>query len=80
MNYTPDWVPAVAGAYLVGGCVRDLLLGRTPADYDVAVTDARTALKGTDLVVTAHATHLAVLKRVTAPRWYAQFSGEFRGF
>jgi poly(A) polymerase len=27
-------------AYLVGGCVRDLLLGREPADYDVA-TDAR---------------------------------------
>jgi poly(A) polymerase len=27
-------------AYLVGGCVRDLLLGRGPADYDVA-TDAR---------------------------------------
>lgn len=26
-------------AYLVGGCVRDLLLGREPADYDV-VTDA----------------------------------------
>jgi poly(A) polymerase len=26
-------------AYLVGGCVRDLLLGRGPADYDVA-TDA----------------------------------------
>jgi poly(A) polymerase len=26
-------------AYLVGGCVRDLLLGRLPADYDVA-TDA----------------------------------------
>ena len=26
-------------AYLVGGCVRDLELGRTPADYDVA-TDA----------------------------------------
>src|SRR2546430_15269027 len=26
-------------AYLVGGCVRDLLLGRDPADYDVA-TDA----------------------------------------
>jgi len=23
-------------AYLVGGCVRDLLLGRKPADYDVA--------------------------------------------
>ena len=27
-------------AYLVGGCVRDLILGREPADYDVA-TDAR---------------------------------------
>ncbi|MCS6951705.1 MAG: CCA tRNA nucleotidyltransferase [Bryobacteraceae bacterium] len=27
-------------AYLVGGCVRDLLLGREPKDYDVA-TDAR---------------------------------------
>jgi len=27
-------------AYLVGGCVRDLLLGREPNDYDVA-TDAR---------------------------------------
>ena len=27
-------------AYLVGGCVRDLLLGREPFDYDVA-TDAR---------------------------------------
>src|SRR5579863_3410406 len=26
-------------AYLVGGCVRDLILGREPADYDVA-TDA----------------------------------------
>jgi len=26
-------------AYLVGGCVRDLLLGRQPADYDIA-TDA----------------------------------------
>lgn len=27
-------------AYLVGGCVRDLLLGRRPADWDIA-TDAR---------------------------------------
>src|SRR5690349_21186056 len=27
-------------AWLVGGCVRDLLLGRRPNDYDVA-TDAR---------------------------------------
>src|SRR5437660_3187376 len=29
-------------AYLVGGCVRDLLLGREPADYDVT-TDATPA-------------------------------------
>ncbi len=27
-------------AYLVGGCVRDLLLGREPADYDVATSAA----------------------------------------
>ena len=27
-------------AYPVGGCVRDLLLGRTPGDFDVC-TDAR---------------------------------------
>src|SRR5206468_12164227 len=27
-------------AYLVGGCVRDLLLGETPKDFDIA-TDAR---------------------------------------
>jgi tRNA nucleotidyltransferase/poly(A) polymerase len=26
-------------AYLVGGCVRDIVLGREPADYDVT-TDA----------------------------------------
>ena len=25
-------------AYLAGGCVRDLLLGREPADYDVATS------------------------------------------
>src|SRR5438445_9630667 len=29
-------------AYLVGGCVRDLVLGREPVDYDVA-TDAHPA-------------------------------------
>ena len=30
--------PAQAGAYLVGGCIRDLLLGLPPADYDLAVS------------------------------------------
>ena len=29
--------PYVKGAYLVGGSVRDLLLGKSPADYDIAV-------------------------------------------
>jgi len=33
----PAYFPVCEGAYLVGGCVRDLLLGRPPADYDVAV-------------------------------------------
>jgi tRNA nucleotidyltransferase/poly(A) polymerase len=33
----PAYFPTCEGAYLVGGCVRDLLLGRPPDDYDVAV-------------------------------------------
>ncbi|MBI5579553.1 MAG: CCA tRNA nucleotidyltransferase [Deltaproteobacteria bacterium] len=35
----PAYFPTCEGAYLVGGCVRDLLLGRPPADYDVAVLE-----------------------------------------
>ena len=35
MNLLPNWLKPIAGAYLVGGCVRDLLLGRMPTDYDV---------------------------------------------
>jgi poly(A) polymerase len=30
--------PPMAGAFLVGGCVRDLLAGQQPADYDLAVS------------------------------------------
>lgn len=37
MKEIPDWLPHRSGAYLVGGCVRDLLLGRDPADYDIAI-------------------------------------------
>jgi len=37
MTGLPAYFPTCEGAYLVGGCVRDLLLGRPPADYDVAV-------------------------------------------
>lgn len=31
--------PQKKGVYIVGGSIRDLLYGRTPNDYDVAVTD-----------------------------------------
>jgi len=30
-------LPKLKGAYIVGGSIRDLLLGHTPADYDLAV-------------------------------------------
>lgn len=58
MKFAPDWLPAIAGAYLVGGCVRDLLLGRVPADYDIAVTG--------DPSKSAHALASAVGGRVVA--------------
>lgn len=31
--------PSTGGVFLVGGCVRDLLAGEQPADYDLAVSD-----------------------------------------
>src|ERR1700732_2979977 len=34
-------------AYLVGGCVRDLLLGREPADFDVATSATPTQVMET---------------------------------
>ena len=37
LSVLPAYFPTCEGAYLVGGCVRDLLLGRPPDDYDVAV-------------------------------------------
>lgn len=33
-------------AYLVGGCVRDILLGRTPSDYDVVTSAPIDAIQG----------------------------------
>jgi tRNA nucleotidyltransferase/poly(A) polymerase len=36
VKFLPDWLPPQSGAYLVGGCVRDLLLDREPTDYDIA--------------------------------------------
>ncbi|MBW2589648.1 MAG: CCA tRNA nucleotidyltransferase, partial [Deltaproteobacteria bacterium] len=34
-----DITPYVKDAYLVGGSVRDLLLGKSPSDYDIAVIE-----------------------------------------
>ena len=31
--------PRKTGVYIVGGSIRDLLCGRTPIDYDLALTD-----------------------------------------
>ena len=31
--------PRKTGVYIVGGSIRDLLCGRTPMDYDLAVAD-----------------------------------------
>ena len=36
--FNKDILPEVKGTYIVGGTVRDLLLHRTPTDYDIAVT------------------------------------------
>ncbi len=33
-------------AYLVGGCVRDLLVGRTPKDFDVATSAVPSEVRG----------------------------------
>lgn len=35
----PNIILATPGAYLVGGSIRDLLLGNTPIDYDVVVSE-----------------------------------------
>ena len=34
------YLPAREGVYLVGGCVRDLLINQSPADYDLAVSES----------------------------------------
>ncbi|MCD4804579.1 MAG: hypothetical protein K8R07_02765, partial [Desulfobacterales bacterium] len=30
-------IPKIQGAYIVGGSIRDIILGKTPFDYDIAV-------------------------------------------
>jgi poly(A) polymerase len=38
IQFNKNILPRLKGTYIVGGSVRDLLLGRTPKDYDIAVT------------------------------------------
>ncbi len=38
-NFIPDFLPKRAGIYIVGGTVRDALLGYAPKDYDIVVFD-----------------------------------------
>lgn len=33
-------IPKLKGAYIVGGSIRDLLLGRSPSDYDIVVLES----------------------------------------
>ncbi len=39
-------LPGAAGVYLVGGAVRDLLLGGAPVDLDLAVEGDAEAIRG----------------------------------
>jgi poly(A) polymerase len=36
LQFIKSILPQQKGAYIIGGSIRDLLLGRTPADYDIA--------------------------------------------
>jgi len=38
IQFNKNILPRLKGTYIIGGSVRDLLLGRTPVDYDIAVT------------------------------------------
>jgi tRNA nucleotidyltransferase/poly(A) polymerase len=38
LQFNKNILPRLKGTYIVGGSVRDLLLGRTPTDYDIVVT------------------------------------------
>jgi poly(A) polymerase len=38
IQFNKNILPRLKGTYIIGGSVRDLLLGRPPIDYDIAVT------------------------------------------
>ena len=53
-------VPAAPGVYIVGGCIRDWLLGRRPADYDIAVAgDPGRFASRTARALSGHTVYLA---------------------
>ena len=56
-------------AYLAGGCVRDLLLGREPADYDVATSATPDVVLEMFPRTFAVGAHFGVV--LVAPRWRA---------
>ncbi|HVR38621.1 MAG TPA: hypothetical protein VMU84_05970 [Thermoanaerobaculia bacterium] len=68
--------PAVAllppGAFIVGGAVRDLLLGREPADIDVACTDpfACASLLGRKVIRLGNEEHLSAYRVVLGEHVY----------
>ena len=39
ISFNSSLFPEVKGAYIVGGSVRDMIIGRSPADYDIAVLE-----------------------------------------
>ena len=39
IQFDSNIFPQTKGAYITGGSIRDLLLGRTPSDYDIAVLE-----------------------------------------
>ncbi len=69
----PAFLPAAAGAYLVGGCVRDLLTDRPPADYDVVVLGDPRAYA--ERIAAANGGRVVVIGRPGLQVWRVVFTG-----
>jgi tRNA nucleotidyltransferase/poly(A) polymerase len=46
INFLPDGFPRSSETFIVGGTVRDILIGKTPSDVDIATTGDPEALAG----------------------------------
>lgn len=66
-------------AYLAGGCVRDLLLGREPKDFDVATSATPDVVLGLFPRTFAVGAHFGVVLVTSEPEDEATNSGESRG-